>query len=358
MYVALNAQVGRILVDENLSVSGVEVRINNQILAIKSKREVILSGGSVNSPQILMNSGIGPEDHLRKMGIPVIKNLPVGQNLQDHIFFTGLMITVADNALLQKTSDDVIDEWYEYFRHRTGPIARSGIQNFLFFFDSKHKSQYPTLEMFYVPIHKNDVYGSLNTLQTALKLPDEVIKIQNEIIKKSHALFLIPALAYPKSVGEILLRSSDPYDIPKIFIKYMSDENNEDLEILYEGVRFYQNLTKTKAFSAYKPKVVHLDLPNCRHFKPDSEDYWKCTIRNLATTVYHLIGTCKMGPKTDPGAVVDERLRIYGIKGIRVIDGSVIPKMISCNTNAAIIMVGEKGASMLKEDWEEKHTEL
>ncbi|KAK5638310.1 hypothetical protein RI129_012605 [Pyrocoelia pectoralis] len=172
LYVALNAQVGRVLL-EGAHVTGVEVRLNDQILKIKSRKEVILSAGSINSPQILMNSGIGPKDHLRQLGIPVVKDLEVGQNLQDHIGFTGLFYNVADHALLPKTSDSVLDDWYQYFRHRTGPISQSGIQNFLSFLDTTRKSNYPTSEMYYIPLHKNDVYGGLKTYQRAFNLPDD-----------------------------------------------------------------------------------------------------------------------------------------------------------------------------------------
>ncbi|KAK5638312.1 hypothetical protein RI129_012607 [Pyrocoelia pectoralis] len=352
LYVSINSQVGKILVDEDLSVTGVEVRINDRVVKIRSRKEVILSAGSVNSPQILMNSGIGPETHLKEMGIPVVKNLKVGQNLQDHMLLTGLMYNVDDNAFLPKTPDDVIDDWYQYFRHQTGPISLTSIENFLFFVNPKHKTQYPTVQLYYAMLYKNDLYGGLKIAQHAYNHPDEVIEIQNENNKKSHNVLLIPSISYPKSIGQILLRSSDPYDKPKIFTNYLSDPNGEDIQVFLEGVRFYQNLTRTKAFSSYNPKLVHIDLKNCRKFEPDSDDYWKCSITNMATTVYHLIGTCKMGPKTDPNAVVDPRLRIHGMKGIRVIDASIMPKIISCNTNGPTMMIGEKGASMIYEDWQ------
>ncbi|KAF5286209.1 hypothetical protein FQA39_LY16379 [Lamprigera yunnana] len=343
--VAVNAHVTKVLLDSNLRVEGVLVRINDKIIKIKATKEVILSAGSVNSPQILMNSGIGPKEHLKKLDIPVLRDLRVGENLQDHLLFTGLMMNVASDAIQNKTLKSVMDDWYKYFVHQKGILSNSGIENLIFFFNSKNHSIYPTLEMYYSFIYQNDPYN--------------ILKVQNENIKKSHNIILIPGLTYPASVGKVLLRSADPFDKPKIFTNYFSDKNDEDIITMLEGVRFFQKVVKTKAFAQMQPKLVHMDLVNCRSFVPDSDDYWKCAIRNMATTIYHLSGTAKMGPEEDPTAVVDQRLRVHGVKGLRVVDASIIPKLISCNINAATIMIGQKASEMIKEDWAAKpHIEL
>ncbi|KAF5286210.1 hypothetical protein FQA39_LY16380 [Lamprigera yunnana] len=357
-FLALNAQVSKILLHSNLRVEGVQVRINNQLIKLKASNEVIISAGSINSPQILMNSGIGPKEHLEEIGIPVLKDLRVGENLQDHVFFSGLMMNVGPEVLTQKTAHTVMDEWYRYLMYRTGPLSKTGIENFLFFVNSRNNSIYPTLEMYYIPIYQNDPYGTLAVLQNGFRLPPEVVKIQRENNKKSHNILLIPGLTYPASVGKILLRSSDPFYPPKIITNYFSDENDEDINTILEGIRFYQNLLKTKAFAPYKPELVDLDLVNCRSFEHDSDDFWKCAIRNMATTIYHLAGTCKMGPENDTAAVVDSRLRVHGVKGLRVVDASIMPDMISCNINAAVIMTGQKASEMIKEDWMAKYEEL
>ncbi|KAF5287025.1 hypothetical protein FQA39_LY16139 [Lamprigera yunnana] len=348
---AVNAQVAKVLLDSKLLVQGVLVRINDKILKIKATKEVILSAGSVNSPQILMNSGIGPKEHLKKLYIPVLKDLRVGENLQDHVCFLGLMMNVASDAILNKTSNSVMDDWYKYLMQREGVLANTSIENFIFFFNSKNRSIYPTLEMYYSFIYQNDPYSFLKVIQDVHNIPPEMIKVQNENIKKSHNILLIPSLTYPSSVGRVLLRSADPFDKPKIFTNYFSDKNDEDINTMLEGVRFFQKVVNTKAFVQLQPKLVHIDLVNCRHLAPDSDDYWKCAIRNTATTIYHLSGTAKMGPKEDPTAVVDSRLRVYGVKGLRVVDASIMPKLISCNINSATIMIGQKASEMIKEDW-------
>ncbi|KAK5638316.1 hypothetical protein RI129_012611 [Pyrocoelia pectoralis] len=348
--VVLNAQVSKLLL-QDLSVTGVEVRVKGQILKIKSTKEVILSCGTINSPQILMNSGIGPEDHLNEVGIPLVKNLKVGKNLQDHVFFIGLHFDISEEALISKTRDDLVDDIYEYFMHKTGRLARSLFDNLVLFPDMTRNEKFPNVMISFQHIYRDDVEEVLKTLQTAIKFSDEVIKSQNENNRKSHSLLYVPSIAYPKSTGEILLRSSNPFDKPKIFLNNLSDENGEDIRLLIEGIRFCQNITKTKAFEVYKPKLVHIDIPNCRQFEPDSDDYWTCILRNMAGSSYHIVGTCKMGPETDTDAVVDPRLRVHGVKGIRVIDASIMPRITSCNINAPTIMIGEKGAGMIKEDW-------
>ncbi|KAK5638308.1 hypothetical protein RI129_012603 [Pyrocoelia pectoralis] len=358
LYVAVNAQVGKVVVERNSMVTGVEVRLNGRNLKLKVGKEVILSAGSVNSPQILMNSGIGPEDHLREMGIKVTNNLKVGQNLQDHIYFAGLSYSTLEDLLPPKTADDIIDDFYQYLRYRTGPLSQTSGPNMVSFIATDDNSEYPTVQVYYLPMYKNDLNGGLKVLQRALNLPDEVIEVQNKNNKNMDTLMFFPSLIDPKSVGQILLRSSDPYDKPKIFTNYFSDEKGEDLQNFLQAIRFCQNVTFTKALASYKPQAVYLDLPNCRQFEPNSDDYWKCAFQNIATTTYHPVGTCKMGPKSDPDAVVNPRLQVHGMRGIRVIDASIMPKIVSCNTNGPTIMIGEKGAAMIKEDWDKNREEL
>uniref|UniRef100_A0A1Y1L2I8 Glucose-methanol-choline oxidoreductase N-terminal domain-containing protein n=1 Tax=Photinus pyralis TaxID=7054 RepID=A0A1Y1L2I8_PHOPY len=356
-HLALNAQVSRVLVDENRHVTGVEVRINNNILKLKSRKEVVLSGGSVNSPQILMNSGIGPAGHLNAIGIPLVHNLKVGQNLQDHLIFHGILAQVADDVD-PPPAQDMIDIIYLYFKSKTGPLAQSGVENLQFFFNTKNSSEYPNVQLYYSVIDKERSANSRALLRKLMNLPDELLQTVGECSQNSNCLMMSISLSHPKSVGQILLRSSDPFDPPKIIANYLGDDKGEDYQVMLEAIRFYQSLLKTEAFARYKPKPAHGDILNCRQYRPDSDEYWRCALRNIGTTVYHPVGTCKMGPETDRDAVVDPRLRVHGMRGVRVIDASIMPKIVSCNTNAPAIMIGEKGADMIREDWQNRHTEL
>ncbi|KAF5272020.1 hypothetical protein FQR65_LT05001 [Abscondita terminalis] len=350
-HLVVNAQVSRVLLSSDLTAIGVEVRIDDQILTLKATKEVILSAGAVNSPQILMNSGIGPKEHLEEMGISVAKDLRVGENLHDHVIFVGLMMSLGSKALSEMTLANVMDDWYEYLMYRTGSLSTSGVENFLSFVNTKNDSLYPNVQMYYVPVYKNDPNNALKIVQQVFSLPPAMVKSQTDHNKKSNAIILTPATSYTKSVGKILLSDKDPFSKPKIFSNYFSDEMGEDLQVLLEAVRLLQKLTKTKAFEPHKPELVDVNLPNCKRFEFDSDDYWRCAIKNIATTVYHPSGTCKMGTEEDSTAVVDSRLRVRGIKKLRVVDASIMPTTISCNINAGTIMIGQKASEMIKEDW-------
>lgn len=117
------------------------------------------------------------------------------------------------------------------------------------------------------------------------------------------------------------------------------------------GVKIATRVGEAKAFRPFNGRVHRAQIPGCRKFPFGTDEYWECAIRHITMTIYHPVGTCKMGPAHDPDAVVDPRLRVHGMKGLRVIDGSIMPTIISGNTNAPVIMIGEKGADLVKEDW-------
>jgi choline dehydrogenase-like flavoprotein len=156
-------------------------------------------------------------------------------------------------------------------------------------------------------------------------------------------------LLRPESVGTIRLASTDPYTKPIIDPQYFS--NVQDLNVLIEGTKIGLALSKTKAFQEVGTKFYSKPFPGCEGYTLWTDDYWGCFIRQYSLTIYHYSGTCKMGPSSDPTAVVDPRLKVYGITGLRVVDASIMPKVVSGNTNAPTIMIAEKAADMVKEDW-------
>ncbi|KAF2881940.1 hypothetical protein ILUMI_24237 [Ignelater luminosus] len=358
LYIALHAQVSKIVVDKSSKTAqGVEVKINDKILKIKAKKEVILSAGTINSPQILMNSGIGPKEHLESLGIDVITNLKVGENLQDHPMFP-LFISVDKSVVKPKSDLDRLDEIYQYFMHRRGPFGGIELTNFMGFINSKNDSIFPDLQVFHALHDPNDLY-LLQIITSSFNLPDELLKTFQENNKHNSNLFFLLQVMKPKSVGKILLRSTNLFDRPMIFPNYFSDENNEDLELLLKAIKLIKKVIQTETLTQYKAKIVEYTLPNCKEYDFDTDEFWRCAIRNIGSHLYHQVGTCKMGPEGDPSAVVDPRLRVHGIKGVRVIDGSIMPRITSGNTNAPIMMIGEKGAELIKEDWLENiHEEL
>jgi choline dehydrogenase-like flavoprotein len=118
-----------------------------------------------------------------------------------------------------------------------------------------------------------------------------------------------------------------------------------------EGVKIAVKMSATKAFRQFGSRMHRIPIPRCKNHPFGSDEYWECAVRSISMSIYHPVGTCKMGPESDPDAVVDPRLRVHGVKGLRVIDASIMPTIVSGNTNAPVIMIGEKGADLVKEDW-------
>ncbi|KAF2886076.1 hypothetical protein ILUMI_20098 [Ignelater luminosus] len=251
---------------------------------------------------------------------------------------------------MPKTSLNALDEIYQYFMHRSGPLSGLHLVNFIGYINTKNDSIFPDLQVFHTQMDSNDLYV-VEAMTRSINLPDELIKTYLEDNKHNSNVFITSQVMKPKSKGKILLRSTDPFDKPRIFPNYFSDEKNEDLELLLEGIKLSKKLVQTEILTRYKAKVVKFTLPNCKDYDFDTDEFWRCAIRNIGSHLFHQVGTCKMGPEGDPTAVVDPRLRVHGLKGVRVIDGSIMPTITSGNTNAPIIMIGEKGAELIKEDW-------
>ncbi|CAG2057554.1 unnamed protein product, partial [Timema podura] len=159
----------------------------------------------------------------------------------------------------------------------------------------------------------------------------------------------LPVLLHPKSKGEILLRDGDPNSLPLINPRYLTDQR--DVDTLYRGILLIKKLINTPAMQSLGASLNPNIMPGCEQFLFDSEDYWKCYIRHLTLTAYHPVGTCKMGPKSDPSSVVDFDLRVHNSHHLYVIDASIMPSLPSGNINAAVIMIAEKGAEIVERYW-------
>lgn len=347
-YVMKSTRADKVLL-EGAKATGVRVTLKNgETVDIKARKEVFLSAGSVASPQLLMLSGIGPKDHLEEMGIPVVADLAVGKNLQDHISWTGMQIIYLNESQPVWTPKDGLDMAYNFLAHNTGDLAIVGLDLMGFVNVSDRTATYPDIQYDFGHFPRWNVVkaGSLNT---AFNIIDEVIQDVQKQILETDIIVSGTILLRPKSKGVLKLRSTDPADPVKIYANYLAED--EDLQTLLKSVDFIKSLLNTKELKKYGMQLRHVDIPNCRHTEPDSKEYWECNIKNLANTLFHAIGTAKMGPASDPEAVVDSRLRVHGIQRLRVIDGSIMPNVVSANTNAAIMMIAEKAADMIKEDW-------
>lgn len=354
--VALNAHATRIIFDENTA-KGVEVKIGDKLLTLKTRKEIIISAGSINSPQLLMLSGIGPRDHLETLNIKVIRDLPVGENLQDHVTTCGVYLKIEGDALIPLQPHEVLTELYKYFAFQTGEFTGISLTNFVGFINTKNLTDYPSLQILHTVHFQNDDY-LLKTMWSTIEAEEEIWKSLSEFNKRYNMLGVYPTLLQPKSVGKIVLNTNDPFEHPLIYSNYFTDENSEDVKTIVEGIRFLQKLIATEPLSQYNPEILRLNIPNCKELIFDSDEYWECVVRNTAKTLYHPIGTCKMGPKSDPTAVVDSTLKVHGVKGLRVVDASIMPKIVSANTNAASILIGQKGADFIIRDYQGRHEEL
>ena len=318
--VETNAQTGKLLFEGKRCV-GVEFRRGGNVTTVRANREVIVSGGTVNSPHILQISGIGPAAHLQGLGIPVLHDLPgVGSNLIDH-YVIRLVHRVQGARTVNELAKfpGYLPEIPKFFLMGNGALT-FGVTTAQVFADSREGLASPDLQLLFTP-------GSTNTLKFG-QLDDKP------------AMSCVVCVVKPDSRGTVMATAADPFARPAIKPNYFTTRTDE--LALLGGTRHVRNIFGQPALAPYS---LGESSPG-----PDirSDDEVLSYARKFGNTLYHPVGTCKMGE--DPRAVVDSRLRVHGLQGLRVIDASVMPTLTTGNTNAPTIMIGEKGAAMIKED--------
>ncbi|MHC2437191.1 choline dehydrogenase [Bradyrhizobium sp. USDA 4451] len=316
LQVITKALASRVLVEGGRAV-GVEYIRNGQLHALRAEREVILSGGAINSPQLLQLSGIGDGDHLQSLGIKVVHELKgVGQNLQDHLACGVKQRCTQPISFLKHTKPlGATKAFIQYVLTRTGPATSHGLEA-MAFLKSQPDLVAPDLQYFFV----------------LLMYSDHGRQITNE-----HGFMAYFNIARPESRGTIKIRSADPRQHPSIQPNYL--EAQKDRANMRDGIRIGRDIIAQKAFDPYRGEEY---APGPRANSDADVDAY---VRQTAETIYHPVGTCKMG--SDPLAVVDDRLRVHGIEGLRVIDASIMPRLVSGNTNAPTIMIAEKAADFI-----------
>nr|KAG5708772.1 hypothetical protein BaRGS_031926 [Batillaria attramentaria] len=339
LHVGVNAHVRRVVLEKGRA-TGVEFTRGGVTHTVRATEEVILSAGAIGSPHILLLSGIGPKQHLDSLGIPVHADLPVGENLQDHVTVDiGIGVNTTDGITMDK-----INSWWETAKYK---LLGDGVQRspwmiealaFVATSEGKRQAKYPDLQL--------HLFGMMVDWDSAgVITPEASERFSGR--KLTHGLSCLPTLLHPASVGRVRLRTSNPSDPPLIYSRYLDRE--EDVNILLYGVRMCQKMASTPTLQKLGARLVDKPVRACadKH-QYDSDDYWRCHIRQTISTSFHPTCTCKMGDVKDPSTVVDSQLRVKGIGGLRVVDASVMPKVVSGNTNAPTIMIAEKAADMIR----------
>ncbi|XP_061176434.1 glucose dehydrogenase [FAD, quinone]-like [Saccostrea echinata] len=348
LHVSINSHVTKILMKDKKAV-GVSFVRDNRKYVIMANKEVIVSAGSVQSPQILMLSGIGPKEHLKSMGIPVVTDLPVGDNLQDHIM---TFLDFHDNTSSMATEAKLLSPitLIKYFAFKSGMLSKTHLEGTAFF--AEDKSLPPPLQFHFFSLATDpaQVDMFLDNLNIDKKLRDGKKKeLKRNLEGNRGTFFALPILLHPRSRGTIRLQSDDPFDPPIIDPNYL--DHPDDIKTLLKGVREILRLGDTAAFKsigASSKDPLESYTPQCDEIKPDSDEYWICRIRHFTYTVYHPTSTCRMGAKDDKTAVVDPELRVRGVQNLRVVDASVMRNVPSGNTNAPTIMIAEKAADIIR----------
>ncbi len=280
----------------------------------RAGREIILCAGAIGSPQLLMLSGVGPAEHLRMLGIPVICDLPgVGANLQDH---TAVPVVYQCTQPISLLNAESLSGLARYMVFKDGMLT-SNVAEGGGFVTTNSESPAPDLQFHFGPGYYVD-HGFQKI--------------------KDHAFTFGPTMIRPYSRGHMRLRSSNPLDAPLIHANYFADPR--DLQVMLEGVKLSRKLATARAFDPYRGPEL---LPG-----PDAtaDNALLAHIAKYAATLYHPVGTCKMG--NDSMAVVDSELRVRGVEGLRVVDASIMPTVPGGNTNAPTIMIAEKAADMIR----------
>ncbi|CAL1689799.1 unnamed protein product [Lasius platythorax] len=342
------ARVTKVLINADKRAYGVEYIKDNVWKKVICSKEVLLSAGTIDSAKLLMLSGIGPRDHLEELNIPVIQDSKVGYNMYEHIGFLGLtfMVNQSVTLLQQKLLNPTI--LLEYFLYKDGLMTVPGGAEALAFIRTKYAlDEKPDVELLFISGSLHSDNGQV--LKKTLRLSDNLYNTVYKPIENQEAWSIWPIVQYPRSVGRLTLQSKNPFDPPKMDPNFF--DHPADLEIILEGVKHAINISKTEAFQAYGSRLHDIKIPGCESFKFASDDYWRCAIKHLPSMMNHEIGTVRMGPQTDAYAVVDPQLRVYGVKGLRVVDAAIMPTIPSGHANAGIYMIGEKAADMIKETW-------
>lgn len=324
--------------------TGVVVKYGGEEKVIKATGEIILAAGTVGTTKLLLLSGVGPKAHLQELKIPVVADLPVGENLQDHVIgdgvefytpYTGVSISMAN-------ADSFFSTWiYNIFG--TGMKASPRYRETTAYIKLRHQPaqiKYPLL--------------ALHVAANPQAYDAEPLNVRPDVWEAIHGnppsregFTIFPVLLHPRSKGTIRLKSKNPEDPPLINPNYLSEE--VDVKILAEGMNFARRLVGTQMMKDWGMELTNRQLPECAKHGNYTQPYMECHLRHITLPGMAPVGTCRIGAASDPATVVDPLLRVKGVKGLRVADASIIPSSMSGDTYATQVMIGEKASDIIRE---------
>ncbi|CAH0591703.1 unnamed protein product [Chrysodeixis includens] len=331
LHVLKNTFVTKINFDEKRNAVGVEALTQDgRTLILNAKNEVIVSAGAINSAKLLLLSGIGPKKDLQSKKIKVLSDLPVGKNLQDHV---SVMIPIAMETSMEKPVDphvylappvigyNALDKSQKYPDYETASFYAHSRQ-LLYYCAYTYAFNYRICDDIYMLMHGQDDIGKMGLMTDIIHLN-------------------------PKSRGDVKLKSLNPIEPPAINVGYFTNE--DDIDDLVKFIKEFIPIVNTTFFRSIEAELVDTTSGSCYNYEAGSDEYWRCYVTCVYTGLNDYSGTCAMG------SVVDSRLRVYGVQKLRVADASIMPFITRGHTNAPVVMIGEKAADFVMEDYKKKY---
>lgn len=365
--VAKNTMCTGVIINKKNVSRGVTVVQGSENLKVYARKEVVLSAGTIGTAQILMLSGIGPAEHLKTMNIPVKADLPVGEKMTDHVLQT-LMVqidsgsgTVHNIKLLAST----VIELTKLLIAKRGAFTSNGLSDISVFantycYDFKQRKllnvssdgsdcNVPNLQVINVYVEKN-VFSFYKLLfKHTIELYDDVMDQIIEANKKYAIILMSPVLLEPRSTGSVRLASKNPLVPPAIYPNYLADER--DVDDMVRSIMIVEQMIASNIFKRGNASIIKLNFEGCPRFEVNRQEYWRCYVRHMTFAAYHAAGTAPLGK------IVDTHLRVFGVRGLRVADLSVLPSVPRFNTASIAVAIGERVADFLLED-DEKHCKI
>ncbi|XP_018015174.2 glucose dehydrogenase [FAD, quinone]-like [Hyalella azteca] len=340
LHILTGARVDKILFNKNKKATGVQYTFRGKTRIVNARKEVIISAGAVMTPKLLIHSGIGPRKQLEKLGIPVVALAEgVGQNLGTHV--TIPLYWKIKPGLWFSTKDFLSPHnIVTYIKKQTG-----------FYSTPMGPTMHTYLNVGGSNPRRPDVDLYMG-LQIGVKLPFYTREINSQIagpLLNEPVLFATDMLCRPKSKGYIAITSKNPVELP--VVHYNVYEHPDDIKLHLKGVEELRRIMDSEAIRKIRVAQPDLTLKACAHLGNNTDGYWECYARHMTIFNEHFCCTAKMAPPTDPMGVVSSRLSVRGVSGLRVVDASVMPEVVSTNTMATVYVIAEKASDIIKQDW-------